>query len=115
MLDAAEQALRFCAGRRRDELAADVMLRYALVHAVTIVGEAASRVSEPTRQSLPDVAWPAIVGMRNRLVHAYFEVDVDVLWQSVNEKLSPLVAHVRAALADSLPTSSVRSRRPTTR
>lgn len=99
MLDAAEQALRFRSGRTRADLDTDLMLRFALVHAITIIGEAASRISEPTRGALPDIAWPALIGMRHRLVHAYFDVDADVLWQSVNEKLPSLVEHLRAAVA----------------
>jgi uncharacterized protein with HEPN domain len=99
MLAAAEQALDFCAGRSRGELDTDVMLCFALLHAITIVGEAASKVSEQTRHALPGIPWPAIVGMRHRLVHAYFEVDLDVLWQSVNDRLPELIEQLRAALA----------------
>ncbi len=101
MLDAAEQALQFCGGRRREDLASDVMLRFALVHAITVVGEAAAKVSIPTRDALPDIRWASIVGMRNRLVHAYFDIDIDVLWQSVNERLPPLAEQLRAALPNS--------------
>lgn len=98
MLDAGEQAFRFCAGRSRTDLDDDVMLRFALVHAITVVGEAAAKISTPTREALPDIAWGSIVGMRNRLVHAYFDIDSDVLWQSVNEGLPPLAAQLRTAL-----------------
>lgn len=99
MLDAAEQALGFCAGRRREDLKGDVMLRFALVHAITVVGEAASKVSVSTRDSLPGLAWASIVGMRNRLVHAYFDVDLDVQWRSVKDGLPPLAAELRAVLS----------------
>jgi uncharacterized protein with HEPN domain len=99
MLDAAEQALRFCAGRSRGDLDADPMLRFALVHAITIVGEAASKVSQGTRVALPGIAWPAIVGMRHRLVHAYFEIDADVLWHSVNGRLPALIEQLKTAVA----------------
>jgi len=99
MLDAAEQALGFRQGRSRAELGQDPMLRFALLHAVTIVGEAASHVSAPTRMAMPDVPWRAIVGMRNRLVHAYFDIDADVLWASVNDELPVLVQRLGAALA----------------
>ena len=98
MLDAGEQALEFCFGRNRADLDDDVMLRFALVHAITVVGEAAAKVSNPTRDVLPDIAWMSIVGMRNRLVHAYFDIDSDVLWESVNAGLPPLTAQLRAAL-----------------
>lgn len=101
MLEASEQALQFALGRTRADLDADAMLRFAMVHAITIVGEAASKVSEPTRAALPEIPWQAIVGMRHRLVHAYFDVDADVLWKSTNESLLGLVQQLKAALAGS--------------
>ena len=70
MAEAAESALRFCQGRTRADVDTDDMLRFALTRAVEIVGEAANKVSIETRTQIPGIAWPAIVGMRNRLVHA---------------------------------------------
>lgn len=99
MLDAAEQALRFCDGRTRADLDSDPMLRFALLHLIAIVGEAASRLSESTRVALANIPWRAIVGMRNRLVHAYFDVDADILWQSVNDRLPDLARRISAVLA----------------
>lgn len=78
MAEAAESALRFVEGRSRADLNTDDMLRFALTRAVEIVGEAATKVSLDARTLLPGIAWPAIVGMRNRLVHAYFDVDSDI-------------------------------------
>jgi len=75
MAEAAESALRFCQGRTRADVDTDDMLRFALTRAVKIVGEAANKVSIEARTQIPGIAWPAIVGMRNRLVHAYFDVD----------------------------------------
>jgi uncharacterized protein with HEPN domain len=98
MLQAAELALRFCAGRQRADLDADDMLRFALVHAVMVVGEAASKVSDATRRELADIRWPAMIGMRHRLVHAYFEIDAAVLWQSATEGMRALAARLRSAL-----------------
>jgi uncharacterized protein with HEPN domain len=66
------------------------MLLFALVRAVEIVGEAASRVEGEARETLPDVPWPEIVGMRNRLIHAYFDVDRDILWSTVIQALPAL-------------------------
>jgi uncharacterized protein with HEPN domain len=99
MLEAAEQALQFCEGRMRAEIDLDPMLRFALLHAITIVGEAASHISAESRAAMPDIPWRAIVGMRNRLVHAYFDINANVLWSSVNDKLPDLVNRIRAALA----------------
>jgi uncharacterized protein with HEPN domain len=96
MRDAAQQALRFCAARSRSDLDDDVMLRFALVHAVTVLGEAASRVSAGTRAAHPDLAWPAIVGMRNRLVHAYFDIDTTMLWGTLAHSVPDLLRQLEA-------------------
>lgn len=99
MAEAAESALRFCQGRTRADVDTDDMLRFALTRAVEIVGEAANRVSIETRTQIPDIAWPAIVGMRNRLVHAYFDVDSDILWTTVGERLPLLLRELNLALS----------------
>lgn len=68
------------------------MLQLSLVRLVEIVGEAAGRVSLSTRQRHPQIPWPQIAGMRNRLIHGYDFVDYDILWQTVSEDLPALVA-----------------------
>jgi uncharacterized protein with HEPN domain len=98
ILDACQAIERFVAGRRREDLDSDEMLLLALVRAIEIIGEAATRVSVSTRGTLPDVPWSAMAGMRNRLIHAYFSVDPDIVWRTVTEDvpaLSAALAHVR--------------------
>lgn len=97
MIEAAEQAPACVAGRNRADLDSDLMLRMALTRAVEIVGEAAAQVSEAGRQEVPDVRWPAIVGMRNRLVHAYFSINANILWDTVQRDLPPLVRQLKDA------------------
>ena len=92
MVDAAREAVSFAAGRVREELDADRQLVMALVKEIEIVGEAAARVSEATREHLPEIPWDALVGMRNRLVHAYFDVNLDIVWQTIQEDLPKLIA-----------------------
>ena len=99
MAEAAESALSFLEGRARADLDDNKMLLFALVRAVEIVGEAASKVSAEARAETPDVSWNVIVGMRNRLVHAYFEVDRDIVWTTVTEALPPLRAQLKSILA----------------
>ena len=70
MLDAAREAVSFMHGRTRDDLDLDRQLVLALVKSIEIVGEAASRITESSRQELPQIPWDQIIGMRNRLVHA---------------------------------------------
>lgn len=98
MADAAEQALTFVATRQREDLDRDAMLSMALTRAVEIVGEAAARVSEAGRAELPGIPWPAVVGMRNRLVHAYFDIDHDILWDTVHLALPALLVELKTVL-----------------
>lgn len=98
MVDAARMAQRFIAGRARADLDTDDMLSHALARALEVVGEAASRVSPAGRAAVPGVPWAAIVGMRNRIVHAYFDIDLDVIWKTVTDELPGLIVPVQAAL-----------------
>ena len=76
----------------------DRMLVLALVKSIEIIGEAGARVSEQGRDATPDVPWPEIVAMRNRLVHAYFDVNLDVVWETVRKDLPALVTALQGAL-----------------
>ena len=98
MIEAAESAINFVAGRQRADLNSDQMLLFALVRAIEIVGEAANRISEVTREAAADVPWGLIVSMRNRLIHAYFDVDNDVVWKTVTEEPPALLPGLRALL-----------------
>ena len=73
------------------------MLLFALARCVEIVGEAASRLSTEAQASTPAIPWPAIVGMRNRLIHAYFDVDTEIVWKTVTEELPALATQLRAS------------------
>jgi len=98
MLEAAEQALEFMKGRSRRDLEHERMLSFAVVRALEILGEAASKVGMQTRQMHPHLPWQAMVGMRNRIIHAYFEVDLDRVWDTVSDDLPALAAQLRAVL-----------------
>lgn len=100
MIEACEQALAFVAQRTRADLDTDAMLRFALTQVVQIVGEAASQVSEAGRAELASLPWPQIVGMRNRLVHAYFDINRDILWDTVQLAVPALLAQLKGASAN---------------
>lgn len=85
--EAAEKAVDYCCGKSRESLDEDELLRLALTKLVEIVGEAAKQVSEPTRAANPEVPWSAASRMRDRLIHHYFDVDLDVLWATIADDL----------------------------
>lgn len=98
MLDAALKAVSFLNGRTRGDLDADEQLALSVTRLLEVIGEAAGRVSEQGRAAYPGIPWPQVVGMRNRLVHAYFEVDLDEIWRTVRDDLPPLIAELQKRL-----------------
>ena len=91
MLEHVREAIRLAEEKTRDDLDSDRVLELALTRLVEIVGEAAARVSKPTQERYSDIPWPEIIGLRNRLVHGYDAVDLDILWTIVQDDLPPLV------------------------
>ena len=91
MLDAAHEAVTFIQHETRESLDRDRKLLLALVKDVEIIGEAASRVSEALQQTSTEIPWVQIVGMRNRLIHAYFDIDKETVWKTITEDLPPLI------------------------
>jgi uncharacterized protein with HEPN domain len=92
MLDAAREALGFVQGRSRPDLDHDRMLGLSLVKDIEIIGEAGYQISDVTRDQMPAIPWQDIVGMRHRLVHTYFDINLDALWRTVQEDLPALIA-----------------------
>jgi len=98
MRDAAEKARRIATGRTRADLDSDEILDLALVKAVEIIGEAARHVSEETRALAPEIDWGKIVGMRNNLVHAYWKINYDELWNVITYRLPPLINELNSLI-----------------
>jgi uncharacterized protein with HEPN domain len=94
MREAAEKAIAYTVGRDRSILDGDEMRTLAVVRLIEIVGEAARAISEPTRTQFPEISWRQIVGTRDRLIHGYEEVDLDILWTIVTDDLPLLVSEL---------------------
>ncbi len=101
MLEAAETVGTFIASRDRAALDRNRMLLFALVRAIEILREAATKLSAETRQAAPDMPWSQITAMRNRLIHAYFEIDPDILWKTAEEEIPELRRTLLALIAES--------------
>jgi uncharacterized protein with HEPN domain len=91
MLDAAREGVQMAQCKTRADLDADRPLNLSLVRLLEIVGEAANRAPARERAKYPGIPWAQIVGLRNRLIHGYDNVDFDILWQIVTEDLPPLI------------------------
>jgi len=80
---------------RGSSLDADRQLVLSLVKSIEIIGEAAANVTAESRAALPHIPWRDIISMRNRLIHAYFDINLDILWKTVIEDLPPLLAELK--------------------
>ncbi|MFG0247553.1 MAG: DUF86 domain-containing protein [Phycisphaeraceae bacterium JB051] len=103
MLDAAKQAISFADGFSQEQLVDDLKTTFALVKCIEIIGEAATHVTDETQQAIPSVPWRIAKAMRNRLVHVYFDIDVNILWSTVTNDLPQLAELLEKALADNKP------------
>ncbi len=83
MRDYANEVLGMIQGRGRADLNSNRMLNLALVRLLEILGEAAGRVPSEDQAKYPQIPWPQLIGLRNRLIHGYDQVDFDILWQIV--------------------------------
>lgn len=99
MLDAAQEALSFTKGKTRHDLDHDRMLALSLVRLIEVIGEAAAQVTKDTQSRLSSIQWPTIIAMRHRLIHAYFDIDLDVVWDTVANDLPPLMNQLKQVLA----------------
>jgi len=98
MLNAAREARSFATGRAEDDLAVDWQLTLALLKSIEIIGEAAARTSGPTQDKYAEFPWADIIGMRNRLIHVYFDIDLALLWDTVTVDLPALIATLEGVL-----------------
>lgn len=96
MLVAARDAMTFAENLSYADLKRNREKQRAVFNAVQEIAEAASRISPEFRNARPSIAWPDIVGMRNRLVHAYFEIDLRLVWDTVRNDLPALTARLEA-------------------
>lgn len=99
MVDAAKAARGFVNGRSLQDVNNDLQLQMALAHCVQIIGEAASRLTAETQRQIPRLPWRDIHTMRNQIVHVYFELNTDILWDTVRNDLPPLIEAIEDYLA----------------
>lgn len=101
MLDSSLEALSFIEDKTFEELGRDRMLVLSLIKEIEIIGEAASKVSVNFQKRHPDIPWLAIVATRNRLIHGYFDIDLDIVWQTVKKDLPSLIKELKQVMVHS--------------
>jgi len=98
MLEAALEIQQYVQSATRGDLKSDRKLVHSLVRLLEIIGEAANQVSSELRDQVPEIPWTVMVGMRNRLVHAYFAINLNVVWSTSSEDIPPLISQLRSLL-----------------
>jgi uncharacterized protein with HEPN domain len=100
MLEAAQKAIMFTQDRSRHVLDSDEVLALAVVRLLEIIGEASKNISDSIKSKYPAVPWKQIAGTRDRLMHGYFDVDLDIVWEIITSDLPPLSDSLEQILRD---------------
>lgn len=100
ILDSAQDAIDFLADASFDEFIQNKQLCNSVVRSLEIIGEAAVHVSEETKKKNSEIEWAVMIGMRNRLIHAYFDINYKIVWQTVKKNLPPFIENLKSILTD---------------
>jgi uncharacterized protein with HEPN domain len=95
ILEAARLAMTYVAEKTKEEFEADIQCQDAVIRRLEIIGEAARRVSDQTRSALPHLSWNAMIGMRSVMIHEYDDVDLSVVWDTVQNHLPGLIRSIQ--------------------
>lgn len=95
LLNAAETARQFCSTLNKKEFLANRLVQSGVLHQLIIMGEAVKLLSPQFRNSHPKVPWKLIAGMRDRITHGYFEVDLNEVWNTVENDLPELIKYIK--------------------
>ena len=98
MLDATKEAVELAVGKSKHDIETERTLNLSLMRLIEVVGEAASRVSPEGRDKYSSIPWHQIIGMRNRLIHGYDDVDFEILYKTVTEDIPPLITQLEKVI-----------------
>jgi len=101
ILEEAGEACKYAEGLSFEAFAQDGKTVRAIIRSIEVIGEAAANLSDDFRENYPSIPWHKIIGMRNRLIHVYFDIDYHVIWQTVKENLPSLIHQIQAILKSS--------------
>ena len=99
MLDASFEIQSFLENKTQDEFKLDRKLHLSVVHLLEIIGEAGNLVSEEVKEQYVDIPWKRIIGMRNRLIHGYFDINLAIVWKTATEDIPPLIEKINLMIS----------------
>ena len=102
ILSSIEEVSEFTSGMSPDEFMKDKKTVNAVIRSLEVLGEAARKVPDDLRIKAPHVPWKKMTGMRNKLIHEYFGVDLDIVWTVIKEELPPLSSPLKKLLAETI-------------
>ena len=100
MLDAAKTILEHIKNKKQSDLEKNRLLLGGIIRELMLIGEAANAISPQTKAQVPSIPWKEIIGMRNQLIHAYFEVSHKIVWMTVTEDIPKLVSLLESMFND---------------
>jgi uncharacterized protein with HEPN domain len=101
MVIAARDIEEFIGEMDRERFIASALVRAAVIRQLEVIGEAVKRLSEEFRESQPAIPWSRIAGMRDRLIHGYDDIDVEIVWRVAKIETPKLLAQLGALIPDS--------------
>lgn len=105
MLRVADELASFVANKTYADLLADRALQYLCIHCLEIMGEAAAGIDTAYRDRHPAIPWRSAIAMRHRLIHGYFDIDLEIVWRAATEDIPALVPALQPLLAERSPSS----------
>src|SRR5690348_3443198 len=91
MLIAAQKVQEFVGDLSQEQFEQSKLHQSAVLQELQVIGEAARMISEQTKLSHPEIVWTTIAGMRNRIIHEYFRIDLEILWDTIQDNIPELV------------------------
>ncbi|MDE3046212.1 MAG: DUF86 domain-containing protein [Verrucomicrobiota bacterium] len=98
MLDAAKTIQRHIVNKRPSDLEEDRLLLGGIIRELLLIGEAANAVSSECKAGIPQIPWKSVIGMRNQLIHGYFDISYRIIWSTITEDIPMLIAHLEKIL-----------------
>jgi uncharacterized protein with HEPN domain len=98
ILEALRRAQAYSAGQHYEQFLEDTKTQDAVIRTLEIVGEATKRLSPSPREAHPEIPWKNMAGMRDKLIHDYFGINIDIVWEIVRDELPSLASQVTAVV-----------------